>query len=155
MKNLPAVTCRLRFTHPQPQQPATIMFYGVIKSFTVLPIRATNKGLLSTSSCPTINCFYRILPSTRITILVPTGTAIQPQPSQESITTVAKTLLPPPLFPSPPSQAALVLAQTMHWLLHPTPTPHNHHYHAIPRTFSLSGPPGTGKTFAVTWAWRQ
>jgi SpoVK/Ycf46/Vps4 family AAA+-type ATPase len=99
---------------------------GSVESVTTIP--------LPSDTLPGGTVFYLVLPSTRITIVHDVDTT---QPVSEPATT---TMSPPS---TSPSAASKILLDTMRCISEGKETP---------RTFLLSGSPGTGKTHAVQWA---
>ena len=86
--------------------------------------------------------FYMVLPSTYITI--------QPAKEKLSDTTAISSQSPndsPTPTLEPPSPAAALLMETLDCIRSRGANDGN-----VPRSFLLSGPPGVGKTFSVSWA---
>jgi SpoVK/Ycf46/Vps4 family AAA+-type ATPase len=109
---------------------------GVIDTITITPIDNRYTGTKSQNSNLPKLCL--ILPTTRITVRQTTGaTSIQESGSSSSNHRGDST--------EPPSVAARLLIETIDCI---------RARRNVPRNFLLSGPPGVGKTFSVTWAWK-
>ena len=131
--------------------------YAVIESCTPLrlatmtqtysPLRVKDNE--ETLSLP--NNFYMVLPSTYITIQPSTiqgPTKSSAGIHSELISSPSEsTKMIPQNTPRPPSPAASLLMDTLDCIRSRGAEDGN-----IPRSFLLSGPPGVGKTFSVSWA---
>lgn len=118
--------------------------YAMVESCTPLKLATMQTTFVSQrkndimsdlSSLP--NKFYMVLPSTYITIQ-PTSTPAVPD-STEKVSSSEST--------TPPTPAASLLRDTLDCIRSRGGDDGN-----VPRTFLLSGPPGVGKTFSVSWA---
>ncbi len=91
--------------------------------------------------------FYMVLPSTYITILPAKEKLSDRMPSDTTSNPSQSTNSSPTPTLEPPSPAAALLMETLDCIRSRGANDGN-----VPRSFLLSGPPGVGKTFSVSWA---
>jgi SpoVK/Ycf46/Vps4 family AAA+-type ATPase len=142
--------------------------YAVVESCTPLtittrttPTSASTRGNDHTGTLLLPSNFYMVLPSTYITILPASSRQSSTQTSvvgllaNDSDKTSSSSSKPTnnsssrqsSLLRQPPTAAASLLVDTLDCILSRRVGDGD-----IPRTFLLSGPPGVGKTFSVSWA---